>query len=169
MLSNLFEQEINHPTMYKSSRNSAHHQSWVPPDKDWIRINADASRRYDLQSTTIARIIRDTDSRVLTTYNKKLGNCPILIAECEVVRCAILAAISMGYSKVYINTDSQIVVNAVKGRIPVPKYIINLVEDIRRLCLYFKNIVLNYCCREDNKDADVIAKKTHFLKFLFSS
>lgn len=96
----------------------------------------------DLQSTTIAYILRDTDARVLTTYSKKLGNCPILIAECEAVRCAILAAISMGYSKVYINTDSQTVVNAIKGRIPVPKDIINLVEDIRWLYLYFMNIVL---------------------------
>lgn len=51
-------------------------------------------------------------------------------------------------------------VNAVKERILAPKDIIILVEDIRWLCSYFTSFVF-YCCREDNKDADVIAKKAH--------
>lgn len=116
MYCNLFDQEINHPARYKSSRNSSGHHTWVQPDKDWIRINIDASRKYDLQSMTMAYIIRDTEARVLMIYSKKLGNCPIMISEYEAVRCVILAAISMGYFKVCVNKDSQIVVNEVKEK-----------------------------------------------------
>lgn len=44
----------------------------------------------------------------------------------------------MGYSKVCINTDSQIVVNAVNGKIVAPKDIINLVEDIKESVYIFR-------------------------------
>lgn len=64
----------------------------------------------------------------------------------------------MGRPKVYINTDFQIVVTAMKEKIPVSKDIINLVEDIRKLCCYFKDFVLEYCYRNNNMEADVIAK-----------
>lgn len=42
----------------------------------------------------------------------------------------------------WINTDSQIVINAVEGKITVPRDIINLVEDIKGLCLFCKDFVL---------------------------
>lgn len=67
----------------------------------------------------------------------------------------------MGYSKVCINTDFQIVVNAVNEKNLVSKDIINLVEDIKWLCLYFSNFVLDFCGRDKNKDPDGIAKNAH--------
>lgn len=141
-----------------SSRNNSRRHSWLPPDKGWVIINTDASRRAALQSTRIGYIIKDANARVLKTYGKKLRDCHILVAECEAVRCIILEVIMRGKPKVCINTDSQIVVNTLKGKISIPKEIINLVEDIRGLCCYFKDFVLEYCCRNNNRDADVIAK-----------
>lgn len=141
-----------------SNRNNSRRHSWLPPDKGWVIINTDASGRAAFQSTTIGYIIRDANARVLKTYDKKLGDCYNLVAECEAVRCIILEVIMRGKPKVCINTDSQIVVNAVKGKIPIPKEIITLVEDIRGLCCYFKDFVLEYCYRNNNMEADVIAK-----------
>lgn len=63
--------------------------------KDKIRINFDDSRRYDLRFTIIGYSIRGTEDRVLMTYSKKFGDCPILVAECEAHRQTILAALTM--------------------------------------------------------------------------
>lgn len=65
----------------------------------------------------------------------------------------------MGSLKVYINTDSQIVINAVKRN--MIKDILNLVEDIKWLSVCFNGFVLDYCCRNDNREDDVIVKKVH--------
>lgn len=52
-------------------------------------------------------------------------------------------------------------VNAVNEKNLVSKDIINLVEDIKWLCLYFSNFVLDFCGRDKNKDPDGIAKNAH--------
>lgn len=157
----LFEQESEITTQCNDIKMSSHQQKWVPPDKEWIKINTDASRRYDLQSITIGYIIKDAEARVVRTSSKKLGDCSILVAECEAAREAMMAAIMMGSLKVCINTDSQIIVNAVKGKVTIPKDILNLVEDIRRLSICFKDFNLDYCDKADNRVADVIVKKAH--------
>lgn len=54
-----------------------------------------------------------------------------------------LAAIKMGNPKVCINTNCQIVVNAVKGKMTVSNDILNLEEDIRWLSVDFKDLVLD--------------------------
>lgn len=46
------------------------------------------------------------------TRNKKLGDCPILIAECVAVREAILTAIQQGFPRTIIYSDSQVLINA---------------------------------------------------------
>lgn len=155
----LFEQESKITTQCKNSRVPSHQQKWVPPDKEWIKINTDASRRYDLQSTTIGYIIKDAETRVVRIFSKKLGDCSILVAEYEVVREAMMAAIMLGSLKVCINTDSQIIVNTVNGKVTILKDILNLVEDIRRLSVCFTDFNLDYCVRADNRDADLIVKK----------
>lgn len=97
----------------------------------------------------------------MRTYSKKFGDCPILVTEREAVRQTILVVIKMESSKVCINTDSKIVVNALKRKMTVPKDILILVKDIKWLSVYFKVFVLKYCYRNDNREADIIAKKTH--------
>lgn len=88
IISDIFEQDSN-IAQCKYSRGISNQQRRVPPYKDWIKIITDVSRRYDFQSTTIRYIIKDVEARVIRTYNKKFGDCPILVAECETVREAI--------------------------------------------------------------------------------
>lgn len=66
-----------------------------------------------------------------------------MVSECETVRHAVIATIRMQIPKVCINNDSQIVVYAVNGKLDVSKDIINLVEDIRWLCYYFRKFIWN--------------------------
>lgn len=43
----------------------------------------------------------------------------------------------------------------------VPKDILNLVKNFRYLFVYFKDFILKYCYKNDNRGADVIGKKTY--------
>lgn len=101
------------------------HIQWSPPEEGWIKINVDASRRQNSSSTFIGYIMRDHRAIVTVASNKVLGDCPILLAECEAVGQAILMTIDMNIPK-NIHSDSQLVVT-INGKIDVPKEIINLV------------------------------------------
>lgn len=84
-LSNIFQQDANDKDHCRPSRRNPNGR-WIPPDRNWIKINVDTSRRDNLRSTTITFIIKDNDARILMTYDGKIGACPVLIAECEAVR-----------------------------------------------------------------------------------
>lgn len=103
--------------------------------------------------------MRDHSTTIIMASNKVIGDCPILQAECEAIHQAILMATQMDTD--YIHSDSQLVVNIINGRIAVPKEIINLVEDITSLLLYFKETRIEYCSRIINRDADTLAKRAH--------
>lgn len=61
-------------------------------------------------------------------------------------------------SKVIIERDLQLVVDAIHDKISVPKDIINLVEDIKKVLSLIKDISRNYCNRVYNRNADRVAK-----------
>lgn len=160
-VSDLFQQVIDDRVKCRPNKKNPHNGIWLPPDRNWIKINVDASRRDDVRSSSIGFIMQDYDAGTLMTYGGRLGDCPVVVAECEAIRQAIIKAIMMGRSKVRVYSDSQSVVKAVNRNSVVPKDIINLVEDIKWLSSYFTEFVLEYCSREDNKQADEIAKKAH--------
>lgn len=66
---------------------------WNPPPEVWIKINVDASKRQRTGSTSIAYIIRENQSNIITAINKKIRDCSILITECETIGDAIIMTI----------------------------------------------------------------------------
>lgn len=60
-------------------------------------------------------------------------------------------AIQMNIPKICIHTDSQLDINAINGRIVVPKKIINLVEYIMSLLSFFKETKIEYFSRSINR------------------
>lgn len=55
------------------------------PDRNGMKINVNASRRDDLRSSTIGFIIKDYDARALIAYGRRIGDCSVVITECEAV------------------------------------------------------------------------------------
>lgn len=146
-LSDIFQQVTDDTVKCSPNRRNPHNGRWNPPDKNQIKINVDASRRDELRSSTIGFITQDYEARTLMTYGRRIGDCPVVVVECEAVRQALLKTVMMERSKVRVNSDSQIDVKVVNRKTTVPKDIINLVEDIRWLSSYFE---LEYYSRDDN-------------------
>lgn len=80
--------------------------------------------------------MRDTKSRVIKAISKRIGDCPVLLAECEALRQAVIMIVQMNMPRVCIQSDSLMIVNVINGKSTVPKEIINIVEDIKLLLLY---------------------------------
>lgn len=72
---------------------------------------------------------------------------------------AVILAVKMRIPRISIHSDSMIVVDALNGKITVPKDIINIVEDIRLTLSNIKDYRVEYCSRNLNREADALAKK----------
>lgn len=75
--------------------------------------------------------MRHSKAKIIFPTSKCLGNCPILVAKYETVHQTIFMVIKKNILKVYIQSDSQEVVNVTNRKIDPPEEIINTVENIR--------------------------------------
>lgn len=81
---------------------------------------------------------------------KRIVDCSIIVAE--------LLAVPEDIHRIIIPSDSQVVVNSISSKVSMPKGIINLVDDIRRLLVFFSDSRIKYCYRGINYEADSLAK-----------
>lgn len=130
---------VNHSNLtdvHRKIHNKSSSQiKWSPPEEGFVKINVDDARSHHSRSTAIAIIMRDNKANVLRTATKHLRNWPILLAECEAIRQAIIVAINMNIERVCTHSDSQIAVDAINGHKAVHNEIINIVEYIRQRLL----------------------------------
>lgn len=63
----------------------------------------------------------------------------------------------MGFPRIIIHNDSQVVVNATNGKKGIRKDIINLMEDIRCLLTHVKDARLEYYIRITNRNVDALS------------
>lgn len=70
----------------KKSRNLI----WKPPSEDWVKTNTDAPRKLSRKSASIGYVMRHDYAKIIMEKGEEIGDCPLLIAECVVVRKAII-------------------------------------------------------------------------------
>lgn len=70
------------------------------------------------------------------------------------VREAIIITIQKGFSQIIIQSDFQLLVNSINGKVRIPKDIVNLEKDIK--CLLTVLVVVDYC-NGDDTDVDILA------------
>lgn len=76
--------------------------------------------------------------------------------------------IQKNIQKITIEIDTQLVKSFINDKICIFKEITNIAKDINMLSNFFKDIVIEYCNRLINKDAD-ICHKVPIIDFLFFS
>lgn len=63
-------------------------------------------------------------------------------------------AIQNDKHRILILNDSQVIVNPINGKISVSKNIVNLMDDIRRLSVPFRESTIEYCNGVINSETD---------------
>lgn len=70
-----------------------------------------------------------------------------------------MLALHMWIPRISIHSDSLIVVNAVNGKLAIPRDNIDIVEDIRITLRNFEKYRVDYCSGNLNTEADALAKR----------
>lgn len=100
--------------------------------------------------TSIGYAMRDKRSNNIIAKSRRLGDCSIIVPECEAVYEDIFMAIQKNIPRTIIHSDSQVVINAINGKIGAPKDVVNLVETIKKLFARFLESILEYYNRSTN-------------------
>lgn len=97
---------------------------------EWLKWIIDASKIGNKTSPSIGLLCMDNKGRIVASLDKKIGDVPVLDAAAISIREALRAARDRNMDKIFIESNSQIVINSVRGLIKVPSQIINHVIDI---------------------------------------
>lgn len=84
----------------------------------------------------------------------------ILVDECLAIWKALMMTIKKNSQHIIIESDTQLIVNAIHGKIYVPWDII-FVEVIGNICSIFKEVSIGYFARECDKWVDKVTKSVH--------
>ena len=151
---------INPPLVYAASSKEARANcKWTPPPLGWHKLNFDGAARGNLGSAGIGCIINDKDGRWVAKLASPLPPITNNVAELEALEKGLLLCHKLGLSRIFIEGDSQIVLNAIRQK-KTPNWVLNskLQEVILNL-EKFEDIFISHIYREGNLVANGLANR----------
>ncbi|GJX00981.1 reverse transcriptase [Tanacetum coccineum] len=132
-------------------------QAWFPPTNGEIKINCDAGVGND-GVAGLGFVIRSHTEAVLVAGSKHV-NCVTSVVEAEAKAClwAIQLALAKGFTRVVLESDSSILVEAFKHD-KVLVHIRALFLHIHRLCLSFESCTWSFVRRDGNRVTHELAR-----------
>ena len=149
---------INPPCIYKKKNKEARANcKWTPPPSGWYKLNFDGAARGNPGIAGIGCIINDDCGNWVGKLAAPLPPTTNNLAELEAVDRGIQLCISLGVSKVVIEGDSQIVLNALRIR-DTPNWTLN--AKLKDVLIHLDKLEEYQIChifREGNRIADKLA------------
>ncbi|KAF5454996.1 hypothetical protein F2P56_024616 [Juglans regia] len=130
---------------------------WHRPLQGWVKLNTDSSSFRNPGTSGARGVIRDEDGRLLLAYSVPLGLDTNNFTELNSLVEGIRRCYALGFYRVQIENDSQLVVNwIVKNKSPIwylEDFWVELQEHLNSL-----EYTVNHIFREGNIVADFLAK-----------
>ncbi|KAJ6370398.1 hypothetical protein OIU76_028636 [Salix suchowensis] len=134
---------------------------WNKPPPGFVKLNTDASYKYNCQRSSIAGVCRDEDGIWMFGFSSRVQSGSSFEAELVAVREALKLAWDKGLRRVILESDSESVVNRIRNQtIRQPK---NQMEEIILECQGYGSrawsCFILHTRREGNFAADALTKK----------
>ncbi|XP_031116813.1 uncharacterized protein LOC116020480 [Ipomoea triloba] len=147
-------------TFVSSSGASYFPTAWQPPLHSFVKINVDVALDFDRNVMGFGWVVRGEEGEVLGLgWRLKEYVCSIREAEAVGVREVLSWVKEMGWNRVIVETDAQLVTTAVKGGLCSGLFGL-IIQDIRFLLDQFFTVNLCFVKREANMLAHAIAKRS---------
>jgi ribonuclease HI len=133
---------------------------WVPPVEGGVKIISDGRFEAADGYGAGAAVIRDRQGRVLAAQSRWYGPMhEVLVAEARAAKDGLELALQLGHQRVVLESDSSILISAIKSSTEDRSIITGIWRDIRELCRLFISFEVNFVRREANSLADRCAKE----------
>lgn len=153
-----FDQGIRflHPQIEKQEHND-NLIIWEKPDENWVKLNCDGSLKSDPCRAGCGGLLRNSGGSWIRGFSQHLGNCSILKAEAWAVLEGIRLADHCGVGKLWLESDSSLVVNAVNDPSKCPMEVFGIVRSVHVMLESFDEWRMKHVRREANLCADLLA------------
>ncbi|KAL6190194.1 hypothetical protein ACLB2K_036592 [Fragaria x ananassa] len=152
--------EKKNPSLYGNEMNI----KWNPPSHGRIKINFDGSVQGN--SAAGGFILRTENGNSLTAASFYSGTTTVPVAEAMALRNSLICAKSRGITKIEVEGDSKLVIDAVNGVSTPPWRLLKLIQDIKTLSNSFEFVCFKHVFREANFVANALANLGHRLSNL---
>ncbi|XP_025651809.1 uncharacterized protein [Arachis hypogaea] len=134
--------------------------TWRPPLQGWIKCNVDAAFTGAQSVGATAVVFRDHNGTLLSGINSTIVAASSLAAEALAVRAALIMSQNLLMQKVIIESDNQILIQALKSHASVAEIQVVL-DDIRHLARGIPSCGFTWVPREANSLAHEVARLTY--------
>ncbi|KAL6129862.1 hypothetical protein ACLB2K_068244 [Fragaria x ananassa] len=101
---------------------------WHPPDKDFVKINFDASVQH--KHAAIGFVLRDADGNPLTAAAKFIGDTSVLITDTITLKEGLHTIWLQQIPKVVIEGDSKVMIDCITSKAATSWCISSLLQYI---------------------------------------
>ncbi|XP_075638427.1 uncharacterized protein LOC142610500 [Castanea sativa] len=133
---------------------------WKPPDRNLYKVNYDGAVFAEQGRARIDVIIRNSDGEVMASMSRQV-QLPTIVAQVEAMaaRRAVEFALEVGFNKVILEGDSEIVYKDLVNNGPSLALHGHLIQDVKALLPLFSSINLSHVGRTGNKVAHSLARR----------
>lgn len=132
----------------------------VPATDDWLRVCSDGASRNNPGPAGAGGQAVDPAGNVILEVSEYLGHATNNVAEYHALIMVLEASRGLGYKRIKVFTDSQLVANQVTGGFKVKHSGLKpLVARARALLDEYREVEVQYIPREKNTECDALANK----------
>lgn len=135
-------------------------RNWHPPPKDFGKVNTDGASRGNPGKASVGGIGRLSDGSPVFTFAENLGILSNNLAEGYGILRGLQEATKVGWEKVLVESDSQLMINLLKNPSKNHKVdwrIKRIIDKIHLIQMGFLKVEYNHVVRDQNKSADALA------------
>ena len=140
---------------------------WETPELGWLKLNADGSFDDLLGNARGGGLIRDEQGQRVAGFTRKIGKTNSFMAKAWALRDGLVLCNQMKVSKVIVESDTKVVVDALNNRGSHNSAISPLFDDYRQLASNIPQVVFRQIYCEANSCADRLANLGHLQQLDF--
>lgn len=146
---------------------TAHAVKWKPPNAPCVKVNFDGALFSQEGLAGIGVIIRNDQGLAMAALSQQIPS-PASVEMVEVIaaRRALMFAKELGFDKIEVEGDSEIVVNAIAGDYMDNSYWGHVLQDVKFLFSSFSCISVKHIYRAGNCVAHKLARRAARNPFL---
>jgi ribonuclease HI len=125
-----------------------------------VIINADGASRGNPGPAAIGATIKDENGDLIEGISRRIGIATNNQAEYRAIITALDRAVDLGAKQVVLKSDSELVVNQIKGRYKIKNTALRpLYQQVVKLAGQLERFQVSYIPRNRNSEADALANK----------
>lgn len=129
-------------------------------DRGRLLISSDGAARGNPGPAGIGGVARDESGKLIAEVSEYIGNATNNVAEYQALIRILESVENLGYSRIRILTDSELVANQVSGGFKVKNsHLKGLVERVKSLLGKYEDVEIVSVPREENAYCDKLANR----------